>query len=135
MKLQRVAAVARKEFIHVVRDPRSLGMGIAIPMLLLFLFGYALTLDVDRVPLVVWDQSRTPQSRELLARFEGSRYFQLKKHVENYPGVEDALDRSEAMLAVVVPRDFGRSVETGRPTEVQVLADGGDANTATLARN
>ena len=59
MKLQRIKAVAKKEFLHVFRDPRSLGLGIAIPMILLFLFGYALTLDVDRVPLIVWDQSHS----------------------------------------------------------------------------
>ena len=59
----RVWAVMRKEALHILRDPRSLGMGIAIPMLLLVLFGYALTLDVDDVPLVVWDQSETQVSR------------------------------------------------------------------------
>ena len=77
MKSLRVWAVARKEFIHVIRDPRSLGMGIAIPMLLLLLFGYALTLDVDNVPLVVWDQSESPASRQLVSGFLGSRYFLL----------------------------------------------------------
>ena len=75
MNLQRVRAVARKEFLHVLRDPRSLGMAIAIPMLMLILFGYALTLDVDNVPMVVWDQSRTDASRELISRFAGSPYF------------------------------------------------------------
>ena len=80
MKLVRVSAVARKEFIHIVRDPRSLGMAIAIHMLLLFLFGYALALDVDRVPLMVWDQSQTPASREFLTYFTGSRYFSLQRY-------------------------------------------------------
>ena len=68
-------AVARKESLHVLRDPRSLGMAIAMPVLMLLLFGYALTLDVDNVPLAVWDQSGTPESRELVSRFAGSRYF------------------------------------------------------------
>ena len=68
MNARRVTAVARKEFLHVLRDPRSLGMAIAIPMLMLLLFGFALTLDVDHVPLVVWDQSRTPDSRELVSQ-------------------------------------------------------------------
>ena len=57
MKPRRVWAVARKEFLHVLRDPRSLGMAVAIPMLMLVLFGFALTVDVDHVPLIVWDQS------------------------------------------------------------------------------
>ena len=68
---KRIYAVAHKEMLHVVRDPRSLGMAIAIPMLLLVLFGYALTLDVDNVPLVVWDQDETPASRELVSHFLG----------------------------------------------------------------
>ena len=64
MNFRRVRAVARKEFLHVLRDPRSLAMAIGIPVLMLVLFGYALTLDVDNVPLVVWDQSGTAASRD-----------------------------------------------------------------------
>ena len=78
MNARRVKAVARKEFLQVVRDPRSLGMAIAIPMLMLLLFGFALTLDVDHVPLVVWDQNCTPDSRELVSRFVKSPYFSLR---------------------------------------------------------
>jgi ABC-2 type transport system permease protein len=132
MKPRRLLAVARKELIHLLRDPRALGISIALPLVLLLLFGYALTLDVDRVPLVVWDQSRTPQSRELVARFEGSRYFQLRDRVDGYPAVESDLDHSEAMMALVIPRDFARKIETEQPVQVQVLVDGSDANTATL---
>ncbi|MGB7631201.1 MAG: hypothetical protein WBM29_08975, partial [Candidatus Deferrimicrobium sp.] len=62
MNFRRLLAIARKEFIHIRRDPRSLGMAIAIPMLLILLFGYALTLDVDNVPIAVWDQSVSPES-------------------------------------------------------------------------
>jgi len=66
---RRIGAMARKEFIHIFRDPRSLGMGIAIPMIMLLLFGYALTLDVDKVPMVIWDQSRSQASREFISHF------------------------------------------------------------------
>ena len=75
MRVARLWAVSSKELLHILRDPRSLAMGIAIPMLLLVLFGYALTLDVDDVPLVIWDQSETPASRDLVSGFQGSRYF------------------------------------------------------------
>ena len=92
MKAQRIRAVARKEFLHVVRDRRSLGMAIAIPVLLLVLFGYALTLDVDRVPLMIWDQSNTPVSRDLVARFSGSRYFSVRAMVDRYAPIEEAID-------------------------------------------
>jgi ABC-2 type transport system permease protein len=133
MKPRRVLAIARKEYIQIRRDPRSLGMAIAMPMLLLVLFGYALTLDVDRVPLVVWDQSGTPASRELISRFAGSRYFSLKGYVQNYREVERAIDSGETLMALVVPRDFAGQVASGRPAAVQIIADGSDSNTATIA--
>ena len=82
MNYRRAWAIARKEFLHVFRDARSLGMAIAMPMLLMMLYGYALTLDVDNVPVIVWDQSQTPASREFISRFAGSRYFSI----ENYGG-------------------------------------------------
>lgn len=133
MKPWRVWAVARKEFIHIIRDPRSLGIAIAIPMLLLILYGYALTLDVDRVPLVVWDQSASPASREFITRFSGSRYFALVGYMRNYREVERAIDASEALMALVIPRDFARHLESGRAVAVQMIVDGSDSNTATIA--
>jgi ABC-2 type transport system permease protein len=133
MSLQRMLAVARKEFLHVWRDPRALGVSIALPLVLLLLFGYALTLDLDRVPLAVWDQSRSPESRELVDRFAHSRYFTVVARVEGYPAIEGAMDRNRVLMALVVPVDFARKVGAGRSTQVQVLVDGSDANTATLA--
>ena len=133
MKFQRIKAVARKEMYHVVRDWRSLGLGIAIPMLLLFLFGYALTLDVDRVPLVVWDQSNTATSRDFVSRFTGSRYFSLQGNVDNYQAIVHAIDRRDALVALVIPTDFSRRVGRGRTVEVQAILDGSDSNTATIA--
>ncbi len=130
---RRLAAVARKEFIHVLRDRRALAIAILLPMLMLMIFGYALTLDLDRVPLTILDQSRTPQSRELVARFEGSRYFSVVQRAASEREVEAALSRGQAMLGLVVPLDFGRRVASERKTQVQVLADGSDANTTTLA--
>ncbi|GLH68829.1 membrane protein [Geothrix rubra] len=130
---RRLAAVARKEFIHVLRDPRALGIAIVLPMIMLLIFGYALTMDLDRVPLAVWDQSRTPQSRELVSRFEGSRYFSLVARPDSYREVEASLAGGRTMMAVVIPVEFGRRVASGRTTAVQVLADGSDANTTTLA--
>ncbi len=133
MNLVRVAAVARKEFVHVRRDARSLGMAIAIPMLLLVLFGYALTLDVDKVPLAVWDQSGTPESRDLVARFEGSRYFDVRLRADGYPAIDRAVGERKVAAALVVPRDFAPLLAAGREAPVQFLVDGSDANTATFA--
>ena len=133
MNLVRVWAVSRKEYIHILRDPRSLGMAIAIPMLLLVLFGYALTLDVDHVPLIVWDQSQTPASRVFLERFTASRYFSLRAYSSNYRDIERAIDNEDALVGLVIPRDFAERTASLTTVRVQALVDGSDSNTATIA--
>ncbi len=133
MNARRLLAIARKEFLHVRRDPRSLGLGFAIPVVLLLLFGYVLTLDVDQVPLAVWDRSRTPESRELVSRFEGSRYFHVAMRAERYPEMEAAIDDGRVLAALVIPEDFAGRVRSDRPSAVQFLLDGSEANTATIA--
>ena len=133
MNGRRVWAVARKESLHVVRDFRSLLMAIATPVLLLLLFGYALTLDVDNVPLAVWDQSGTERSRDLVSRFDGSRYFSLRMHVDNYDDLVRVIDEGRVMMGLVVPRDFAQNVDAGRDAPVQLIVDGSDSNTATIA--
>lgn len=133
MKAQRLLAVSRKEFLHVRRDSRSLGLGIAIPVVLLLLFGYVLTLDVDRVPLAVWDRCATTESRELVSRFEGSRYFHVAMRAERYPEMEEALDDGRVLAALVIPEDFAGRVRSDRSSSVQLLLDASDANTATIA--
>lgn len=133
MNRRRVLAVARKEVLHIRRDPRSLGMAVAIPVLLLFLFGYALTLDVDNVPIAVWDQSGTPESRDLTARFDGSRYFDARIAADGYAEIERAILARDVLAAVVIPRDFAATLAASPPAPVQFLVDGSDANTATIA--
>lgn len=133
MNPRRLKAVAKKEFLHVLRDPRSLMMGIGIPIILLFLFGYALTLDVDRVPLVVWDQAGTAQSREFISRFSGSRYFELGEQADSYRSIEQAIDNRRALIALVIPPDFDRKLSRGEAAPVQTILDGSDPNTATIA--
>jgi ABC-2 type transport system permease protein len=132
MNLRRLWAVARKEALHIRRDPRSLGLAIGIPMLMLLMFGYALTLDVDRVPLVVWDQSCTPASRDYLAHFTGSRYFDFRGTVANYRDLEGAIDRRDACLGLVIPPEFAARLDAGRPAAVQAIIDGSDSNTAAI---
>lgn len=133
MNIHRIVAIIRKEFIHIIRDSRSLGMAIAMPILLIFLFGSSLSLDVDNVPLVVWDQNGTNDSREFIGRFTSSRYFGLSGTVNSYAEIEQAIDKREAILALVVPVDFSRKLESGRKADVQLIVDGSDANTATIA--
>jgi ABC-2 type transport system permease protein len=132
MSFRRLWAVARKEFTHLLRDPRSLGMGIAIPLLLIILFGWALSLDVDRVPIAIHDQSRTVASRDLISRFEGSRYLTIVRHVDGPQGIDAAINRREVLGAVVIPTDFDRKLHLGA-AEIQWVVDGSDASTAAIA--
>jgi len=132
MNLRRLWAVARKEALHIRRDPRSLILAVGIPMLMLLMFGYALTLDVDRVKFVVWDQGGTPESREFIARFTATRYFDFRGTVNRYSDLERAIDSRDAMLGLVVPPDFAARLATGRSAGVQAIVDGADSNTAAI---
>lgn len=132
MNLRRVGAVARKEFLHVLRDFRSLTMAILIPMMMLILFGFALTLDVDNIPMAVWDQSGTGRSREFISRFDGSRYFAIRMNVDNYDDLVRAIDEGRVMMGLVVPRDFAQRIDADRDAPVQLIVDGSDSNTATI---
>jgi ABC-2 type transport system permease protein len=133
VNFRRLKAIARKEFLHIIRDARSLIMALALPMLMLLLFGYALTLDVDRIPTLVYDNDRTPESRDLIARFQGSRYFQVLGTVDGYKPIETEIDRSRCLLGVVIPQDYSRNLLAGRTAPVQFLLDGSDSNTASIA--
>ncbi len=135
MKLQRLAAVARKETLHLLRDWRSLTLALAIPLLLILLYGYALTLDLRNVPTVVWDQSHSPESRELLSLFHSSPYFTVISYHEDYTELQQALDRGKAMVALVVPGNFAAKVQANKPVKIQIIGDGSDANTSRLAMN
>lgn len=133
MNFRRLKAVTKKELLHIVRDARSLALALALPLNMLLLFGYALTLDVDRIPTYVYDQDKTPQSRELIDAFRGSRYFQIQATIGDYRTAERGIDRNTILLSVVIPRDYGRHLLAGEQADVQILLDGSDSNTAAIA--
>jgi len=97
------------------------------------LFGYALDLDLDKVPTVVWDQSHSPESRELVSMFDGSPYFSIVDYHDNYRDLQKSIDDSRAMVAIVIPGDFADRISGNRGVEIQVIVDGSDANTGRLA--
>lgn len=133
MNLRRTRAVAKKEFLHIVRDVRSLILALALPMLMILLFGYALSLDVDQIPTAVLDHDRTPQSRELLERFRASRYFRVVETAQSQQAIERRIDRGEVSLGIVIAHDYSEKLVTGREARVQLLFDGSDSNTASIA--
>ena len=133
MKFRRLRAIFQKELLHIVRDWRSLTMALALPMLLLLLFGYALTLDVDRIPTVVYDQDRTAQSREVIERLRGSRYFNVLPGTANYRVIDEGINHSRVLLGVVIPVNFSKDLAEGREAAIQLVLDGSDSNTASIA--
>ena len=133
MNLRRFWAIARKESLHLMRDWRSLVLALFIPFILVLLYGYALTLDLRNVPTIVWDQSHSAKSRELLSLFQGSPYFSFIASVDNYRDLQRIIDRGQAMVALIIPADFAAKVQSAKPTSIQVIADGSDANTSRLA--
>lgn len=133
MKARRVWAVCRKECRHIVRDPRSLVMALVLPLVLMLLFGFALNLDLDRVPTVVFDADRTADSRDLLQSFRGSRFFQIRESAGNYQTLERSIDRNQALIGIVIPAGYSERLSSASPARVQLIVDGSDANTASIA--
>jgi ABC-2 type transport system permease protein len=133
MNIRRTRAIARKEFLHILRDPRSLAMALALPILMILLFGYALTLDVDRIPTIVYDSDRSPESRELISRFQGSRYFSLLGTTDSYSVIEQKINSDECIFGIVIPKDYAKDLLSGGAPQVQLLLDGSDSNTASIA--
>ncbi len=133
MNLRRTRAMASKELRHIWRDARSLIIALALPVIMLLLFGYALSLDVDHIPTLIFDSDGSPESRALIARFEGSRYFEILGFVDDYRTIERSIDREECLIAVVIPKEFSRNLLTGKEVQVQLIIDGSDSNTASIA--
>jgi len=129
---ERVVVILRKEFIQMFREPRMRVLLFLPPVLQMIVFGYAVTLDVDHARIAWMDMDRTPESRALLARFEGSGRFDVVATPRSEADVQNILDRSQAHAVVRVLPGFARDLARGRPTEVQVLLDGTNSNTASL---
>jgi len=133
MSYRRLRAVFIKELHHITRDPLSLGMALAVPVMMLVLFGYALSLDVDQIPALIYDQSKTEASRDLIQQFQASRYFEIIGFVDGYAAIERGIDTGKALMGVVIPLDYSRNAGLGANAPVQILLDGSDSNTASIA--
>lgn len=135
LNLKRIKAVAWKEFVQIKRDPRSLALALGIPIFLLFIFGYGLSLDIDHVRTVVWNQDAGSKiSRDFLLNFKNSRYFKIVKYTDNYRDIEHMINSGEVIMALIIPKKFSHYIESRQKAPLQLLMDGSDANTATIAR-
>jgi ABC-2 type transport system permease protein len=133
MNFRRTKAMAQKEVLHILRDPRSLAAAIVTPLTMLLIFGYALSLDIDHIPTIIYDLDHSSQSQDLVREFRGSRYFTIIEETNNYRPIEREIDARRALIGVVIPDDYSRNLALGKEAQVQLLLDGSDSNTATTA--
>jgi len=134
MNPAKIVAVTRKEIYHLVRDYRSLILAFAIPLFLIFLFGYALSLDVDNIKTAVVDQDRSDLSREFIRRLDASSYFHVQQELRDSNEAADSLDQGEVMLAVIIPPKWAAQLRSDRSTPLQILLDGSDPNFSNITR-
>jgi len=131
MKL-RLLSIIRKEFIQIIRDPRTMTLILVMPILQLFLLGYAATTDVKNIPLAVWDQNRTPQSRALLDAFRGADYFNISYFVGSENEYRILIENGRARAVLIIPPDYDRDLLDGH-AQVSMVLDGSDATVGSTA--
>jgi len=132
---ERIQQIIVKEFLQALRDKRKRFLIIGPPLLQLFMFGYVATTDVNHIATAVYDLDRTQQSRELLKKFEASGYFYVHATPESPDELRDLLDRGNVLCALQINPGFARDIKKGIATDIQILVDGTDSNTATIAVN
>ncbi len=128
----RLISLVRKEFIQILRDPRTLIVVIVMPIVLLFLLGYAATTDVKNLPLAVWDQSCTPSSRALLDAFRSANYFTIAYYVGSQDEIQSLIEQDKVHAALIIPPDYDLRLSEG-DAQVEMILDGSDATVGSAA--
>jgi ABC-2 type transport system permease protein len=132
MSLRRILAMMRKEVIQIWRDPRSLLIIFAMPIVQLLIYGYGVNLDVKHIPLCTYDRDATQTSQDLLKHFQASDYFKVVRVAEDYRDVVQQIDRGACTVAVVVPPQFAEDLHSRGQAPLQALLDASDSNTASI---
>ena len=128
----RLLSIIRKEFIQIFRDPRTLALILVMPIIQLFLLGYAATTNVKNVPIAVWDQSRSPESRSLLDAFRAADYFTISFEVYSEEEIQTLIEQGDVRGALVIPPDYARTLLEGN-AQVSMILDGSDATVGSTA--
>jgi len=131
--IQRLQSLIRKEFIQIIRDPRTLVLTLVYPIAMLFLLGFAITNDVRNIPLAVIDRDHSSQSRALLAAYRTSDYFVLDYYINNEAEMRYLIESNQARAAIIIPPDYGKEIVAGRIGQVAFIIDGSDPNVAGTA--
>lgn len=133
MNWTRLGAMARKELIQVMRDPRSLMIALLMPFVQMLMLGYGVSLDIKHVPLCTWDREASQKSEALLQGFAATQYFQVVKVLSDYRTLTHAIDNGDCRIAIVIPPDFSLRLNGSGTTSVQAIVDATDDNTASVA--
>jgi ABC-2 type transport system permease protein len=128
----RIFPVSRKEFVEIRRDPRTLGMVLVLPVMMLVLYSYAVNFDIKSIETVVYDLDNSKNSRELIGKFKNSGYFKIE-YIKRYDDIDKQLNNGKAKLALCIPATFSRKLAKGEIVTLQAVVDGSNANTATIA--
>ncbi|WP_054693475.1 ABC transporter permease [Syntrophomonas palmitatica] len=131
--MNRIMAVINKEYIQMKRDRMTLALIFMIPLVQLLLFGFAIQTEVKHIPTVVFDQSLSPESRDLLESFSASGYFDIAYTSDSFSKVNRYIDSGQARVGIILPPDFTRNVKRGVPASVQVIVDASDSMVANQA--
>ena len=135
MNPRRIGAIIRKEFIQVKRDKASLGIIIVMPLMMMFLFGYAVKTNVDHISVAILDQDKSVASRELINAFRESTYFDFNYYVYSQEEISDLIDGSKVKAGFVIPANYARDLKRNRSPQVQFVVDGSDPTVARTAMN
>ncbi|HEY5669754.1 MAG TPA: ABC transporter permease [Anaerolineales bacterium] len=129
----RLTSLIRKEFLQILRDPRTLALALVMPLVQLFLLGYSATNDVRNVPLAVYNQDRGPEARALLDAYRAANYFSLEYDVSSEQELRDLIDRGQARGGLVIPPDYSSRLQGDGQAEVAFILDGSDPTVAATA--
>lgn len=133
MNARRLLAIIRKEFIQLVRDRATLIIILALPVVMLLIFGYAVSTDVQHIPTAVYDQDASQDSRQLVERFRNSGYFDLVRYTATLTELRSAIESGGVKVGLVIPPDYSRRLARGEVAQVQAIIDGSDPLSATTA--
>lgn len=132
MNIRRIIRLLKKELLQIIRDKRSIGLLVVAPVLQLFLFGYAVTTDINHISTAVYDEDRTAASRELIDRFTRSGYFIEEYYLEDQHQINSLLDAGKVQMVLHIPVGFAKDLARGRSVEVQTVLDGSDSMSARI---
>jgi len=133
MSLQRLGIIIKKEFLHIIRDKASLMIAIAMPLMFILIFGYAVNTDVENIDFAVLDQDKTKDSREFVEKFTNSNYFTTKYYFDSVGEIERAIDNGGVKAALIIPVGFSKKLDRREDPQTQLIIDGSDPTVARTA--